>query len=80
MCPITALRKLQQFQSRKLLIPALVEDVELPEEAESELEEDDSSKEGDESESEHDGKGSLFHKCQLALGFRTNYAFIPCPR
>ena len=45
-----------------------IEDVELPEEAESELDEDDSSKEdGDGSESEHDGKGSLFYKCRLAV-------------
>ena len=56
-----------------------VEDVELPEEAESELDEDDSSKEdGDRSESKHDGKGSLFHKCRLALGFRENHTFILC--
>ena len=36
-----------------------IEDVELPEEAKSELDEDDLSKEGDGSESKHDGKGSV---------------------
>ena len=56
-----------------------IEDVQLPEKAESELDEDDSSKEdGDGSEGNHDGKGSLFHKCQLTLGFRMNHAFILC--
>ena len=50
MCPITVLRKLQQFQPTDR--GPGIEDVKLPEEAESELDEDDlSEEEGDGSES-----------------------------